>query len=59
MDSRHCSDCYYNEMCQCDNVCDEHIKIDEQTIDEEVELLIEKRREAFREEWFEYIKDFN
>ena len=56
MSYRHCYNCYYDNLCQCDEACEDYTPVNELSIDEEVDNYIEDERISFRAEWFAYIE---
>ena len=54
---KHCSNCYYRDMCEQEDPCDDYAPIDESAEDEEIAEMIEKRRQEYYAAWFEYIKE--
>lgn len=54
---KHCSNCYYRDMCEQEEPCDDYTPIDESAEDEEIAEMIEERRQEYYEAWFEYIKE--
>lgn len=59
MSHKKCVNCYYGDLCQCDEVCEDYTPVNEQSIDEEIDNMVEKNRIAFRAEWFRYIEACN
>lgn len=59
MDKRYCEDCYYSEVYDDYDACDNYIQFSEQSADSEINNIIEQGRIAFRVEWFEYIEAWN
>lgn len=57
MSHKRCVNCYYGDLCQCDEVCEDYTPVNERSIDEEIDNMVEKNRIAFRAEWFIYIED--
>ena len=56
---RHCSNCYYDDDCDCLEVCKDYTSLAEDVSDEEIDDIIENNRVAFRADWFEYIEYCN
>lgn len=56
MSNRHCYNCYYNDVCQCDETCEDYTPVNELSIDEEFDNYVEDVRMVFRAEWFAYIE---
>lgn len=59
MSNRYCVNCYYDDLCQSNEVCKDYTPVNEQAVDECIEDIIEKNKIAFRSEWFQYIEEFN
>ena len=55
MSKRCCANCYYINKCDGAETCEDYTPVDEQTIDEEVDDMIEDNRMVFYTECFEYI----
>lgn len=58
MKSKRCSNCYFKDCCDVQNVCEDYYPIEEFT-DEEMERQIEKNRYQYLKAWNTYIKDFS
>lgn len=59
MTTKQCNNCYYHDVCDGSELCDDYYPIGEEAEEADIEELIEKRREEFQEEWNEYISEFN
>ena len=57
LSNKSCKYCYYNDFCQEDEICENYAPIGDDAEDETIDELIERRREEFRKDYFEYIED--
>lgn len=58
MSKKQCANCYYNNLCNSDEICDEYYPIGETSADDSISDSIESKRISFRNEWFKYIEEF-
>lgn len=57
-----CIDCIWHDQCQCEESCEYYDRggvQDGLLSDEEVETMIENGRQEFREEFEEYVRDYD
>lgn len=59
LSKRYCGNCYYGDLCHCDETCEDYTPVNEQSIDEDINNMVEQNRIAFRKEWFGYIERCN
>lgn len=55
-DEMSCKKCVWYGQCYWHKRCDYYTTVEE---DEEIDLRIEEERYAFREEWYEYVSEFD
>lgn len=58
MSNNECSACYYYDVCQNNEICDDFMSIINESDDETIEEMIEQRREEYRAAWDEYISEY-
>lgn len=58
MNNRKCSNCYFGDKCKSKQVCEDYSPIIDAPTDVEIEKMIENGRNAFYEEWNEYISEY-
>jgi len=56
---RICNNCYYQNVCANDTLCDDYTPVGVAAEDAEIDELIENGRQNFRAEWAEYISEYN
>ena len=54
MSNKRCEDCYYADICNGEDVCEDFDPID---LDAFIDEMIERRREEFYEDWNTYISN--
>lgn len=54
-----CYNCYYSDRCDCQDVCEDYIDVNECDDCNDIDDMIETNRIAFRAEWFKYIENCN
>lgn len=57
--TKHCSNCYYYDVCNSSDLCDDYAPLGDAAEDYAIEELIEKCRQEFRTEWEQYISEYN
>ena len=55
--SKDCKNCFYNDKCPSEEVCEDYTPLEEEQDDAEIDELIEARRIEFRKEWVKYIEE--
>ncbi len=57
--TKQCSNCYYYDVCNSSDLCDDYAPLGDAAEDYAIEELIEKGRQEFRAEWEQYISEYN
>lgn len=53
-----CNGCYWSVNCDYEQPCEYYYIPGIEDNDELIQRFIERRREEYRREWYEYVKDF-
>lgn len=57
--TKQCSNCYYYDVCNNSDLCDDYAPLADAAEDYAIEELIKKDRQEFRAEWEQYISEYN
>ena len=55
--SKDCKNCFYNDKCTSEKVCEDYTPLEEEEDDAAIDELIEAKRIEFRKEWLQYIEE--
>ena len=56
---RRCKNCIHYEVCNERKVCEDYYPLYEEMNDDQIDNVVESRRQEFRLAWHEYISQYN